>query len=283
MSRHELVKVTIEYVNAISGQTERLETTISVARTALPCVEHIPIQIDQHLNRWALVNSAKIRCNQHSRLSRSRSRALSLARSLSLISHTFKWDGKIRYYAATTINEAIELAQQDKFNEAQNLLFKLIEKIESSLSAREPYCLDLVKDIRECLCGMRDYESFATGMHYAQAYSEMYLLERSTGIHCHHHHTNKHTLNTHAHTLLLTHSLTSRFNPLNFHVHNSPFVCVLVTIWWMRTLRFEAFAQNTRQWASPRIWLHHTSSRTGSRTCCSSHALCCVWSGIVVV
>lgn len=58
---------------------------------------------------------------------------------------------------------------------------KLIEKIESSVSGREPYCLDLVKDIKECLCGMRDYESFIVGIHCAQAYSEMYLLERSTG------------------------------------------------------------------------------------------------------
>jgi hypothetical protein len=60
-------------------------------------------------------------------------------------------------------------------------LVKLIEKIESSVSAREPYCLDLVKDIKECLCGMRDYESFVVGIHCAQAYSEMYFLERSTG------------------------------------------------------------------------------------------------------
>jgi Mg-chelatase subunit ChlD len=133
---HQLVKVGVHYVNALSGQTEHLETSMAVLRSVVPLPEPISLQIDQHINR---------------------------------------------YLAATAISEAIELGKQENFKEAQSRLMKLIEKIESSVSAHEPYCVDLVKDIKECLRGMRDYESFVTGIYCAQAYSEMYFLERSTG------------------------------------------------------------------------------------------------------
>jgi hypothetical protein len=157
LSKHELMKVGVQYVNALTNQVEQIETSLAITRTVVPLQENIPIILDQHINR---------------------------------------------YFAATTINEAIELAKQENYNEvscgslthrggfnqltsglkqAQLKLYKLIERIQQSVSANEPYCLDLVKDIRECLCGMRDFKSFATGMHYAQAYSEMYFLERSTG------------------------------------------------------------------------------------------------------
>jgi hypothetical protein len=136
LSRHELMKVGVQYVNALTNQVEQIETSLAITRTVVPLQENIPTILDQHINR---------------------------------------------YFAATTINEAIELAKQENYNEAQLKLYKLIERIQQSVSANEPYCLDLVKDIRECLCGMRDFKSFATGMHYAQAYSEMYFLERSTG------------------------------------------------------------------------------------------------------
>lgn len=136
LSRHELMKIGVQYVNALTNQVEQIETSLSITRTVVPLQENIPLILDQHINR---------------------------------------------YFAATTINEAIELAKQENYNEAQLKLYKLIERIQQSVSANEPYCLDLVKDIRECLCGMRDFKSFATGMHYAQAYSEMYFLERSTG------------------------------------------------------------------------------------------------------
>lgn len=54
MECHQLVKVTMQYVNALTGQTENLDTTLSVQRTVVPFPEPIPIQIDQHINRYVL-------------------------------------------------------------------------------------------------------------------------------------------------------------------------------------------------------------------------------------
>eukprot|EP01121_Diplochlamys_sp_Union-15-3_P008247 TRINITY_DN2177_c0_g2_i1.p1 TRINITY_DN2177_c0_g2~~TRINITY_DN2177_c0_g2_i1.p1 ORF type:complete len:503 (-),score=63.46 TRINITY_DN2177_c0_g2_i1:138-1646(-) len=86
-----------------------------------------------------------------------------------------------RYAAAVAITEAIELSKKCNYVEAQKKLGSLIYRIEKSVSAKNPYCKDLIADLVECKNGMKDYDSFSTGIHCAHAYSAMYYMERSTG------------------------------------------------------------------------------------------------------
>lgn len=87
-----------------------------------------------------------------------------------------------RYSAATTISEAVALAKQFNFVEAQHKLKSLIQKIKKSASGPEPYCEDLMKDLQECIQGMTDSSAFQAGIHAAHAYSSMYFMERSAGL-----------------------------------------------------------------------------------------------------
>jgi len=87
-----------------------------------------------------------------------------------------------RYSTATTINEAVALARKFEFHEAQRMLHSLVNKIQKSVSGREPYCLDLMKDLQECIEGMSDSTTFQTGIHCAHAYSSMHFMERPAGL-----------------------------------------------------------------------------------------------------
>jgi len=88
----------------------------------------------------------------------------------------------LRYMTASVIQEAVSLAQDTKFTEAQEKLVSSIHQIEKSPSGSEPYCIDLIKDLNDCIEGMRDVVSFQKGIHTAHAYSSMYFMERSTGL-----------------------------------------------------------------------------------------------------
>jgi len=87
-----------------------------------------------------------------------------------------------RYAAATTITEAIELSRNFEFNKAQEKLYCLIERVQSSSSGKTKYCQDLALDLGDCANGMTDVASFRRGIHFAHACSSMYFMERSTGL-----------------------------------------------------------------------------------------------------
>lgn len=87
-----------------------------------------------------------------------------------------------RFFVATAITEAIELAKKSSFTEAQQKLMEMIEKVEQSPSGREPYCVDLTRDLQDCVCGMSDPRAFQTGCHCAHALASMYFMERSAGL-----------------------------------------------------------------------------------------------------
>jgi len=87
-----------------------------------------------------------------------------------------------RYRAATTISEAVLLATDFHFAEAQQKLKELIQQIQRSASGCAPYCEDLIKDLQDCVKGMSDRVAFQTGIHTAHAYSSMYFMERSCGL-----------------------------------------------------------------------------------------------------
>jgi len=137
MSSHTILDALLEYTNTITGAKENTCIPISIVRPAQSITEKIPIQLDQHINR---------------------------------------------YSTATTINEAVSLAKKFEFREAQTILNSLVSKIQKSASGREPYCLDLTKDLLECVKGMSDSTSFQTGIHCAHAYASMYFMERSSGL-----------------------------------------------------------------------------------------------------
>lgn len=90
-----------------------------------------------------------------------------------------------RYAAALALEEAALKAHTEDFAGAQKHIQNIIEQIQQSLSAKDPsaseYCQDLVNDLEECAKGMKDRNAFASGIHYAHAFSTMYYLERSTG------------------------------------------------------------------------------------------------------
>jgi hypothetical protein len=90
-----------------------------------------------------------------------------------------------RYAAASAIEEAVLKANAKDYVAAKKHIHETISAIQKSVSAKHPnlsqYCEDLVADLTECAGGMQDLETYASGIHYAHAYSTMYYMERSTG------------------------------------------------------------------------------------------------------
>jgi len=88
-----------------------------------------------------------------------------------------------RYAAATAITESIELARKCQYLQAQRRLQETVEAVRRSPSGNEPYCEDLISDLKDCLIHMATMDQFETlGIHTAYAYASMYFMERSTGI-----------------------------------------------------------------------------------------------------
>lgn len=87
-----------------------------------------------------------------------------------------------RIYSAEAIDKALALVSGTSYGQARDVLLTAIARIQTSVSCSEPFCLDLVADLRECLCSMEDREYFVTtGVHDAHGYSTMYNQERSVG------------------------------------------------------------------------------------------------------
>jgi len=87
-----------------------------------------------------------------------------------------------RYYAVTSILDAIEVCNSLQFTEAQKIIQDCIKKIEDSSSGNLSYCNHLVDDLKECMNGMKDQTHFQTGAHVAHSYASMYYMERSSGV-----------------------------------------------------------------------------------------------------
>lgn len=99
------------------------------------------------------------------------------------LGHNTELDKQLnRIYSAEAIDQALASVSSSNFSHAREVLLTAISRIQTSVSCTEPFCLDLVSDLRECLCSMEDREYFATtGVHDAHGYSTMYNQERSVG------------------------------------------------------------------------------------------------------
>ncbi|PRP75975.1 hypothetical protein PROFUN_01691 [Planoprotostelium fungivorum] len=90
-----------------------------------------------------------------------------------------------RFAAAASIEEASGKASSGDYSGAQRHLANMISSIKSSCSYHHrdyfSSCDDLIKDLGECMSGMERRETYVRGVHYANAYSTMYYLERSNG------------------------------------------------------------------------------------------------------
>jgi len=88
-----------------------------------------------------------------------------------------------RFTAATAIEEAQKLAGVGDVPRANQLLSRAVQVIENSVSHANSYCRDLVRDLYDCIAGLNkcDSKKMSELMHYMNAYSTMYFLERSNG------------------------------------------------------------------------------------------------------
>lgn len=88
-----------------------------------------------------------------------------------------------RVTSAEAIDFAITSANENNFGIAQQTLLSAIKKISSSSSASEPYCVDLITDLTECIKYVSGPDSFVgSKVHQIHQYSTMYNQERSVGI-----------------------------------------------------------------------------------------------------
>ena len=88
-----------------------------------------------------------------------------------------------RVTSAEAIDFAISSANEKNFGIAQQTLLGAIKKIASSNSASEPYCVDLITDLSECIKYVSGPDSFVgSKVHQIHQYSTMYNQERSVGI-----------------------------------------------------------------------------------------------------
>jgi len=87
-----------------------------------------------------------------------------------------------RYNAIKAIIEAIELANNSKFTEAQLKMDKCISDIVESPSGEEHFCKLLIDDLRKCKEGMENMTSFLTGIHNAFAYASKFYMESELKI-----------------------------------------------------------------------------------------------------
>jgi len=88
-----------------------------------------------------------------------------------------------RFTAATAIEEGQKLAGVGDLAGANQILSRAVQVIETSVSQSNQYCRDLVRDIYDCIAGLNkcDPKKMSEIIHYMNAYSSMYFLERSNG------------------------------------------------------------------------------------------------------
>jgi len=86
-----------------------------------------------------------------------------------------------RILAADALEEANQLGNSDKLEEARNILEKAIEKIKSSPTVNDPICTELVKDLKEALDGLQDRSSYTSkGSKYMSSKSMSHHYQRGT-------------------------------------------------------------------------------------------------------
>jgi len=87
-----------------------------------------------------------------------------------------------RFNAVSAIQESVSKCYNRDYTEAQKTVCNCVQQIESSSTAQEPYCLDLVRDLKICSGILSEEKSFLKGVHFAYAYSTMYMMERAAGV-----------------------------------------------------------------------------------------------------
>lgn len=88
-----------------------------------------------------------------------------------------------RVTAAEAIDKAISAASVKNFGTAEQILHFAIQKISSSNTASDPYCKDLIADLKDCTKCVNNQETFSSdGKHEAHQYSTMHNQERSVGV-----------------------------------------------------------------------------------------------------
>lgn len=89
-----------------------------------------------------------------------------------------------RITSAEAIDKAISAASVKNFGTAEQIIRQAIQLIESSETSKDPYCKDLIADLRDCISCVSNQERFnRSGVHEAYQFSTMYNQERSVGIH----------------------------------------------------------------------------------------------------
>lgn len=85
-----------------------------------------------------------------------------------------------RMNAVNGISKASSLANENKLDEARELITKIMEEISMSVSHEDVYCQSLLDDLRECLRGMRDRKSYSSfGSSDMQSKSSSHSFQRS--------------------------------------------------------------------------------------------------------
>lgn len=88
-----------------------------------------------------------------------------------------------RVTSAEAIDKAIEAASDKNFGTAEQIIQSAIQRISHSITSSDPYCIDLIGDLKICKKCVSTQEIFAkTGVHEAHQYSTMHNQERSVCI-----------------------------------------------------------------------------------------------------
>jgi len=89
-----------------------------------------------------------------------------------------------RVTSAEAIDKAISAASVKNFGTAEQIIYQAIQRIEGSCTSKDPYCKDLIKDLRDCILCVNSQDRFTrSGIHEAYQFSTMYNQERSVGVH----------------------------------------------------------------------------------------------------
>uniref|UniRef100_A0A7S4IHF9 VWFA domain-containing protein n=2 Tax=Vannella robusta TaxID=1487602 RepID=A0A7S4IHF9_9EUKA len=88
-----------------------------------------------------------------------------------------------RVTSAEAIDKAISAASVKNFGTAEQTINCAIQRISTSITSSDPYCRDLIDDLKDCKRCVSSHEIFAkTGIHEAHQYSTMHNQERSVGM-----------------------------------------------------------------------------------------------------
>eukprot|EP00339_Tiarina_fusa_P013977 CAMPEP_0117010480 /NCGR_PEP_ID=MMETSP0472-20121206/9226_1 /TAXON_ID=693140 ORGANISM="Tiarina fusus, Strain LIS" /NCGR_SAMPLE_ID=MMETSP0472 /ASSEMBLY_ACC=CAM_ASM_000603 /LENGTH=412 /DNA_ID=CAMNT_0004713023 /DNA_START=302 /DNA_END=1537 /DNA_ORIENTATION=+ len=88
-----------------------------------------------------------------------------------------------RVTSAEAIDKAISAASVKNFGNAGQIINCAIQRISASITSSDPYCKDLIEDLKDCKRCVSSHEIFAkTGIHEAHQYSTMHNQERSVGV-----------------------------------------------------------------------------------------------------